>query len=234
MLIKFGGGVVDARGSQAGNTYSRNRFGAYIRARIKGVDPKSSRQGAARIRMMTLAEQWRESPMDAAKRGAWETYAASVSWLNKLGEAVNLTGYNHYMRSNAAIAAAGGTRVDDGPTSLGLPGADETVVPTALGEGSTISIAFDDALDWCAEVGGYMLIEVGVPQNATRNFFGGPWRVAGAIAGAVEPVSSPQTVPTPWTLVEGQKIWTRVKIIRADGRVSTPFQTAPILVGPAA
>lgn len=229
MLIKFGGGVVDARGSQAGNTYSRNRFGAYIRARVKGVDPKSSRQGTARIRMMTLAEQWRESPMTSDKRGAWETYAASVSWLNKLGEAVNLTGYNHYMRSNAAIAAAGGDRVDDGPTDIGLPGGDETVVVTGEGTGSTISVAFDDELDWCAEDGGYLLVEMGMPQNQTRNFFGGPWRVAGSIAGAVVPVTSPQTVNTAWTLTYGQKIWVRCKIIRADGRVSTPFLPAPFL-----
>ena len=234
MIIKLGGGVVDARGSMAGNTFSRNRFGNYIRSRVKGVDPKSARQSAARIRMMTLAEQWRESPMDADKRGAWETYAQSVSWLNALGEACNLTGYNHYMRSNAAIAAAGGDRVDDGPTSLGLPGGDATIVPTALSQGATISIAFDDALDWAAELGGFLLVEVGVPQNPTRNFFGGPWRIAGSIAGAVAPAESPLTVPTPWTLTEGQKIWTRYKIIRADGRVSTPFLVAPVLVGPAA
>jgi len=229
MIIKYGGGVVDARGSVGGNTYSRNRFGAYIRSRVKGVDPKSARQNTARIRVMTLAEQWRESPMDASKRGAWETYAASVSWLNKLGEAVNLTGYNHYMRSNAAIAAAGGTRVDDGPTDIGLPGGDDTIVVSGAGGSTTVSVAFDDELEWCAELGGFLLVELGQPQNPTRNFFGGPWRVAGAIAGAAEAITSPKTVTSPWTVISGQKIWVRCKIIRADGRVSTPFQPEPFI-----
>lgn len=230
MLVKYGGGVVDARGSMAGNTYSRNRFGAYIRSRVKGVDPKSARQNAARVVMMMLAEQWRESPMTSETRGAWETYAASVSWLNKLGEAVNLTGFNHYMRSNAAIAAAGGTRVDDGPSSIGLPAGDDAVVGTAMDGGSTISIVFTAALEWAKETGGFMLVEMGMPQNPTHNFFGGPWRVAGAIKGNATPITSPKTVPTAWTLTVGQKIWLRCKIIRADGRVSTPFQPAPMLV----
>jgi hypothetical protein len=184
--------------------------------------------------MMTLAEQWRESPMTSLKRGAWETYAAGVSWLNKLGEACNLTGFNHYMRSNAARAAAGGTRVDDGPTSIGLPGGDDTVVGTVIEGVSTISLVFDDNLDWCAELGGYLLVEAGMPQNTTHNFFGGPWRICAAIAGAVVPITSPKTVAGAWTHIEGQKMWLRCKIIRADGRVSTPFQPDPVIVGPSA
>jgi len=36
--IKFGGGVVDARGSLAGNVFSRNKSGAYMRARVTPVN----------------------------------------------------------------------------------------------------------------------------------------------------------------------------------------------------
>ncbi|GAJ18904.1 unnamed protein product, partial [marine sediment metagenome] len=123
-LAKYGGGVIQLSGSIAGNTYARNRFGNYIRARTKPVNPRSARQSGARINIMWLAEQWRESPMNDARRLAWGTYAASVNWNNALGEATILTGFNHFIRSNAALARAGGSLIIDGPAAAGLPPGD--------------------------------------------------------------------------------------------------------------
>jgi len=230
-LVKYGGGVVQMSGSIAGTTHARNRFGNYARARTKPVNPKSSRQCAARITVMYLAEQWRELPMTDDMRGAWETYAASVDWLNKLGETVKLTGFNMFVRGNAALASVGGTLVTDGPTDLGLPPGDPTLAADGSAATGLVSITFDDGFSWVGEDGAYLSIEMGVPQNPTRNFFGGPWRNAGSIAGdAVTPPTSPATVTAPFTLIEGQKVWCRAKIIRADARVSTPMTTAPFVV----
>ncbi|GAI36760.1 unnamed protein product, partial [marine sediment metagenome] len=124
LLVKYGGGILDMRGSIGGQTHARNRFGSYIRARTSPVNPKSSRQVGARIMMMYLAEQWRESPMDNAKREAWATYAAGVDWRNKVDQVVHLTGFNMFIRSNAALIRAGGTLVTDGPPDIGLPPGD--------------------------------------------------------------------------------------------------------------
>jgi len=231
-LIKYGGGIVGMSGSVAGNTHARNRFGNYVRARTKPVNPKSARQMAARILIMMLAEQWREDPMTAAKRIAWETYAESVNWNNKLGETVKLTGYNMFIRSNAAIITAGGTMVTDGPTDLGLPPGDELFAVTGSESTQKLSVVFDDTKDWALETGAFLSIEMGIPQNPTRNFFGGPWRFAEAIAGVdTTGVSSPQDIDPPWTLTEGQKIWCRARIIRLDGRSSTQFGADPFAVG---
>lgn len=226
MLVKFGGGIVDARGSMAGNTYSKNRYGNYIRARTKPVNPRSNRQMAARVMVMMLAEQWRESPMDDAKRTAWETYAASVDWTNKLGETVNLTGFNHFIRSNAALIKAGGSLVTAGPPDLGLPPGDEGFYARFGQSGAELVIYFSTGRDWCEETGAYLSVEMGQPQNPTRNFFNGPYRYAGSIAGVdADALTSPQSVPAPFTIIEGQKIWTRARIIRKDARVSTQFVT---------
>lgn len=234
-LIKFGGGITEMRGSIAGNTYARNRFGAYSRARTKPINPRSSRQMGARIAVMFLAEQWRESPMTDVKRQAWETYAKSVNWQNKLGEVTKLTGFNHFVRSNAAILRAGGTYVSDGPPDLGLPPGDPKFVAVApKAAGQQITYVFDDGFDWNTEDGGYLVIYAGEPQNPTRNFFNGPWRFERAVAG-VDPggVASPMAnIPfLSWTLVEGQKIWIQAAIIRKDGRISTKFQPDPVIVG---
>lgn len=235
LLVKYGDLVTDARGSMAGNTHARNRFGNYIRARTTPVNPRSSRQMAARVAIMMLAEQWRESPMTDVIRGAWETYAGSVDWNNKLGETVTLTGFNHFIRSNAALIRAGATIVTAGPTDLGLPAGDPAfAISNASAAGNDFDMAFDDGFDWCDEDDGYLILDIGQPQNATRNYFNGPWRFNFAHRGnlAAPPVSPQVGVPSAaWTLIEGQKLWARASIIREDARMSTKFQCAPFIVG---
>jgi len=229
-LIKYGGGIIQQSGSMAGNTYARNRFGNYVRARTKPINPKSSRQSAARINMMYLAEQWRETPMTNEIREGWEIYAQSVSWLNKLGEAVKLTGFNMFMRANAALLTCGGAIVTAAPTDLGLPTADPTFAFVADVSEQELQITFDDTAAWCDLDLAYLMVEMGVPQNPTRNFFGGPWRYAGNIAGStVTPPTTADPVTPAWPIILGQKIWCRASLIMPDGRMSTKFSAAPVL-----
>jgi len=229
--VKYGGGIVQMSGSIAGNTHARNRFGNYVRSRTKPVNPKSARQMGARIIIMFLAEQWRELPMTDAMRLAWETYAASVNWNNKLGESIKLTGFNMFVRGNAALMAAGGTLVTAGPTDLGLPPGDPTFAVAGSEGDAKLSVTFDNTMDWASEVGAFLSVEMGVPQNPTRNFFNGPWRFSAAIAGAASPPTSPAEIDPGFTLTEGQKVWCRAKIIRADARASTPMGADPFLCG---
>lgn len=225
-LIKYGGGIVQMSGSISGNTHARNRFGNYMRARTKPINPRSNRQMAARVMIMYLAEQWRETPMDDAKRLAWENYAKGVNWLNKLGETVKLTGYNMFIRSNAALIKAGGTLVTDGPPDIGLPPGDPDFYCRFGESGAELVVYYNKDFDWCKETGAYLSVEMGRPQNPTRNFFGGPYRYAGSIAGVdADALTGEGSVPAPFTIIEGQKIWTRARIIRKDARTSTQFVT---------
>lgn len=232
MLVKFGGGIVGASGSVAGNTYSRNRFGAYVRARTKPVNPQSPRQTVARARVSFLAEEWSDT-LTAPQRLAWETYAAAIGWTNRLGEVVHLTGFNHYVRSNAMILAVGGTPVADGPTVLSLPNQDPTV-SVALSAASGVTVTFDDSLDWVDESAGFLAVDLGQPQLLTRNFFAGPYRFDAAVQGDdTTPPTTPDgpTASSTWTLIAGQKVWTRFAIIREDGRATNKFGATPVIVG---
>lgn len=232
MLVKYGGGIVQASGSLAGNTAARNRFGNYMRARTVPVNPQSARQVAARNRISFLAEEWSDT-LTAAQRLAWEAYAAAISWTNKLGESVNLTGFNHFIRSNAAILSVGFSVVAAGPTVLSLPNTDPTL-SIALSAANGITITFDDTLDWVDEDAGALSIELGTPQLASRNFFNGPWRFDDSVDGSstVPPTSpdGPNAVTT-WTLIAGQLVWARARIIREDGRITQPFGSAAVTVG---
>lgn len=231
-LIRYGGGIVQASGSIAGNTFARNRFGNYARSRTTPVNPKSSRQSAARATVMMLAEAWRESPMTQAIRDAWETYADAIAMNNRLGETIHLSGFNHFIRSNAAALAAGLSIVTAAPTTLALPLGDPTLAATGSEATQLLSITFDDTEEWCDLDGAAMSVEMHLPQNASRNFFGGPWRFSAAILGSsTTPPTSPETIAPGFVLVEDQKTTVRARIILDDQRVSNQFGAAPFEVG---
>ena len=222
-LIKFGGGIVGMSGSIAGTTFARNRSGSYARARTKPVNPNTALQQAIRALMASMTTHWGQT-LTAAQRTAWNLYASSVSMKNRLGEAINLTGFNHYLRSNMAIVQAGGTRVDAGPTIFELPAKDSTFAVTISEAAQKLSITFDDAGNWAGEVGGHLIISTGQPQNPQRNFFAGPWRFAGKIDGAVAPPGSPDAnIDCSFVCTELQRVWVRARIARTDGRLSEEF-----------
>jgi len=231
-LVKYGGGIIQASGSIAGTTHARNRFGNYIRPRTKPVNPRSDRQVEARVRMQLLAEYWHSAAMDDTERGAWNAYASAVAMKNRLGESIFLTGFNHFIRSNASRFAAGGSIVEPGPAVQSLPEADITLAVSGDAGTQLLSVAFDNTKGWANETGGFLMLEMGTPQLATRNYFGGPYRIAGVVAGVTgAPPASPATIAAPFTLVNGQKVWARASIIRTDGRVSNKFYAPSLTVG---
>ncbi len=233
-LVKYGPTVVQMSGSIAGVVYARNRYGNYVRPRTKPVNPKSDRQVAARVRMQMLSEQWREPPMDDTIRLAWQTYADSINWDNKLGESVTLTGMNCFVQCNANRLAAGHTIITAAPAALGLPAGDPAFQISALSVGTQdATITFDDGFDWCAENNAYFALYMGKPQSPSHTFFGGPFRYWGRMIGAVgDPAASPEAAfgDLPFPAVLGQKVWFEARIARADCRISTRFRCDPVIV----
>lgn len=229
-LIKYGGGIIQMSGSMAGNTFARNRFGNYLRARTKPVNPNSDRQLAARAILSAITEAWHENLSDA-QRITWNTYAAAISWLNRLGETVNLTGFNHFVRSNTARLHVGAALILDGPTTLSLPSVDTGFVVNGEEADDRLDVEFDGTDGWDDEDGAWMIIHQGQPQLATHEFFGGPYRMAENLPGApgVDP-PSPVTRVSSFTLIEGQEVWCRHRILRADGRLSTLGGAPPFVV----
>lgn len=222
-LIRYGGGIVQMSGSIAGDTFARNRYGNYSRARTKPTNPNTARQVAIRSALATLTSRW-SATLTAPQRTAWNLYGQSVSMKNRLGEAVFLTGFNHYLRSNIPLLQAGLTIVDDGPVIFELPEKDPTFAITASEATQTISYTFDNTMAWALEVGAYLLKYEGQPQNLQRNFFAGPWRFHGTIAGdAVGPTSPDDEADPPFAFAEGQRLWCYARIARLDGRLSEVF-----------
>lgn len=224
-LVRYGGGIVGASGSIAGTVHARNRYGNYIRARTKPVNPNSTNQTYVRSTLAKLVQRW-NTTLTSTMRTAWATYAAAIAMKNKLGEVIYCTGFNHYVRSNVIKNMYLGDYADAGPTDLSLPEKDPTFSIVCTVSTQKISVSFDVALPWWAETGGIMAVYQGQPQLATRNFFGGPWRHIGNVAHGV---ASPKDLNPQFTLTLGQKVWCYGRILRADGRLSEPFTTSVLV-----
>jgi len=223
-LIKFGGGVVQMSGSIAGNTYARNRFGNYSRARTKPKNPRTGLQTTIRSAMSLLITRWAQV-LTATQRTGWNLYGSSVAMKNRLGESVYLTGMNHYLRSNLLSVRADSVIIDAPPTIFELPEADPTFAVSISAATQLITVTFAATAAWNNETGGHMFIEMGKPQNAQRNFFNGPWRYVGQIPGETgTPLPSPQTKPCAFVAAAGQHIWAYARIERKDGRLSEVFR----------
>ncbi len=222
-LVKYGGGIVQMSGSLAGNTHARNRYGNYIRARTKPVNPNTARQQAIRGFMAVLTTRWAQT-LTAAARTAWNLYGSNVAMKNRLGEVVHLTGFNHFIRSNIWRLDLGQAVVDAGPVVFELPAKDGSISIAASAGTQLVTITFDDGANWCSEDNANLVILQGAPQNAQRNFFDGPWRGRSAKSGAAGiPIESPQEYASIFVVAEGQRFWVKFRILRADGRLSEEF-----------
>ncbi len=205
-------------GSIGGTTFSHNRFGSYKRNRSIPVNTNTARQVAVRNAVRSLAIAWGLT-LTQLQRDAWEVYAGEINWTNRLGQAVNLTGLNHYVRCNTPRVQLAIARIDTAPTDFELATAELALVVSASEATQQITLDGDPLALWVGEADAWQFGFVGRPQNPGIKFFGGPYKQAFAMPGAGPP-PFPAVVPSPWPFAEGQRMWVRTRITRGDGRLS--------------
>lgn len=222
--VVYGSGINSISGRLDGVVYSRNRFGGYMRSFSAPVNPSTQRQQTLRNTFQELTQLW-NTTLTAAQRTAWNLYGDSVPVLDRFGASINLTGFQHYIRSNTLVIQCGLTRVDAGPTTFALPETDGDFAIAASEATNEFTVTFDDTADWCSEDDAALAVFGGSPQLGTRTFFNGPWRFADSIDGdnASAPTST-ATLASAFVLTQGQAVWAYGRIVRADGRVSNPFR----------
>lgn len=212
--------LAEASGRVGGLIFSHNAGGPYIRAAGTVTNPNTPQQTAIRDILSQLASLW-VSTLTEAQRDAWALYAENVSLINRLGSPINVAGLNQYVRSNVPIIQSGFARQDAAPTIFDLG---DFTAPGVQGQeaGQDLSVLFTDTDDWVGEDDAALLIYASRPQNPSINFFRGPYQFAGSIDGdGITPPTSPGSVDSPFFITEGQRIFIRSRVIRADGRVSS-------------
>lgn len=222
MLIKSGV-ITSMSGSIGGLVGSHNRGGMYFRARSIPVNPGSAFQQGVRASMSQLTVAWQET-LTAGQRSDWETYAANVPTVGPLGDQRFLTGQNHYIRSNIPRLQVGLPRVDDAPTVFDLG----SFTDPTFGFDATddeIDVTFDNTDSWANEDDAAMLVYASEGKALSINYFQGPYRHAGDIDGdSVTPPTSPSAIAMPFSVTAGLRYFARVRVSRADGRLSSSFR----------
>ena len=216
-LVTLPGGE-QRSGKLGGIVFSHNKGGPYIRNRAIPTNPNTDRQVAVRVANGNLAIAW-DVELSQAERDAWDVYAANVSWLNRLGQSITLTGLNHFIRSNVSRLISGIARVDAAPVIFDLAQSEGSLSATASEATQQLTVDGDAAGLWIGEALAWQFVYMGLPQNASRKFFKGPYRLISAIPGAGPP-PWPAVINAAYPFAAGQHLWIRTRIARGDGRLS--------------
>lgn len=222
--MKFTSPIITAgSGSVAGLTASRNKGGLYFRARAVPTNPNTPKQQAVRTFMAGLVDDWTSS-LTSAQRDGWAVYALNVPKLDALGNLIFLTGQQWYIACNLPRLQAGLGSVDDAPGVYNRGSYTEPSfsIDTANDEAD---ITFENSDAWANEDDSSMLVYASRPQNPSINYFKGPYQFAGTIDGdAMTPPTSPAAITLPFPVAAGQRVFLRVQVSRADGRLSGSFR----------
>lgn len=138
-LALFGNGVIDVRGSVAGTTFSRSKFGATMRAKTSPVIPTSAFASASRALLPSITTDW-ANLLTAVERAAWNAFALLNPSTNVFGQVAYLTGAQWYTKTQINITLVGGTRYTTPPAYGSYPGLTTCSLASAHGSPGTITV----------------------------------------------------------------------------------------------
>lgn len=226
--------VAEARGKLGGLIFSRNGGGTYAKTMAVPTNPQTILQGTVRADFAQLASEWSQV-LTALERDSWIEYAGATPWTNSLGQVINLTGTNWFIKLNALRLQAGLSVVIEPPVVGTSEPQDNSfvvsdVTPSTPGPGQ-VEFTFDDTRPWTTEAGAAMLVYQGEPQGFGVENFNIRYRFSFAILGDAVPPTSPVTLGTQWFIPTGPgaKHTAQARVMRADLRESARVQSPYLL-----
>lgn len=229
-MAKFTAGVGfgQASGSVAGSTYSRNRYGTYIRNKAVPTNPMTTRQQAIRAAFGNLSQQWRG--LTSAQRAEYRTQAATITFTDSLGQSYSPSGFGLFMSVNQVRIALGLT-VATTPPAQQTQAVITALSATAVGSTGVVTVTFAPAI----AASSYYELAATAPMSAGKNYFSASWyKVLGYLQSTD---TSPYTATTAYAAVfggltsldSGKKISFRLTPISSNGYRGTPIQATAII-----
>ena len=189
--VVFGNGVSSISGSIAGNTYSRNRFGPYIRTRALPVNPNTAAQQLARSRFSTVSAQWRQ--LTQAQRDSWENAGEELFNSNPQGFPAPLSGAQAFAAYNNINLLIGNSITTTAPAVD--KSAEITAADLVLDTGGPALVELD-SITGEEITDNLILIYATGPVSPGRSFFR---RSDYRYVGAINENAQPFDLTTEWT-----------------------------------
>lgn len=117
--VIFGGGISSIRGSIAGQVFSANSNGAYIRNRAVPVNPNTDKQKDVRDSFRNLTQSWRS--LTDAQRQTWQDQRNNYPYQDSSGQTKYYTAQQLFMSLNMALIAAGQATINSAIPPVELP-----------------------------------------------------------------------------------------------------------------
>lgn len=228
-------------GSVGETVFSRNQHGPYTRDRTVPADPSSARQVVVRAALTECVDAWK-NVLTATERRSWDSFALAVRVRTALGRSTNAGGLAMYIRANVPRIQAGVgavPRVDQAPTILTSPSMESLTLAILNVVDDTCLVYVPPDQSWLNQPGGALLFYASPPRPLTVNFYRGPYKLAGTLAGQpLGPSYTPFIFSLPLPAAVNQRVFVRARQVRADARIGPSIylqadhvpQIAPTLV----
>lgn len=107
--------VSDARASLGGATFSKNRGGNYVRAKVAPVQPRTVAQQNARSNLATISGAWKSLTQNQI--AGWNSLASGVTLSDSLGNSYSPSGAQLFVGNNRNLSDIDQTIIDTAPPS---------------------------------------------------------------------------------------------------------------------
>jgi hypothetical protein len=138
-LFTLGATITDARGSVGGTVFSRNKGGAYGRARVAPINRNTPAQTAVRNNFGLNTKLW-SSSLTADQRAAWTAFAAANPMINRLGASIVISGIAMFMKLTQVLTQLGTAYNANPPADLSVPAVAAPTGATAVAATPAITI----------------------------------------------------------------------------------------------
>lgn len=216
--------VTQVSGSIGGMTGSHNKGGMYLRARSMPTNPNTPLQQAVRALMQQCNQYWRAT-CTATQRADWADRAANIPVVGKTGQTEYRTGMNWFVGLNVLRLQAGLAIQAAAPENNARVALGDLSIEGATAATNEFDVAWGGG-DWDDnDDDSGLLVYCSRPQNASVEYFKGPYQYVGKIEGdSVSAPTSPQTFTCPFSLMEGQRIFVKVVGYSGADMHSAPFR----------
>lgn len=212
-LITLGAVVGRISGKLGAHVFARNGSANYVRLGTKPTYPGTEKQQVVAGTMSYLVNYWSED-LTTAEREAWNGRAAAHTFRNRLGDSMNLSGFNAWMRSNLALRLAQMGVTDTPPVAFNAAAPSLTIVHT-FGTGLQVTAI----APWDNSHAGKLAFWMSPNLNPTTNFYKGPFTTA-TQHGHAEFDVLPVSIHLNAELQAGTRVFIRFRDVCTDGALS--------------